>query len=198
MTSWWDLLSEVEQIFWGIATISSVIFLIQALLSLIGADGSDVSSDADIDVGASIDGDADFTFFSIRGIIAFFLLFGWSGIIVLKNDGSNQLAFILATIAGLCGIFITSYLVYSLYQLQEKGNIQIRKAINQEGEVYLKIPGKMEGKGKVMILLQGKITELEAMTKFESIPTGEKIRVIKILDDNVLLVESLQDVEKNK
>lgn len=193
MTTWWDSLSEVEQIFWGIATVTTVIFSIQALLTAIGADHSETQVDTDIQV----DGDASFTFLSVRSIIAFFLLFGWSGVIVLSNNGSYTLAFILATIAGLCGIFITAYLVYSLYKLQERGNIQIQNAVNQKGEVYLKIPGKKEGLGKVMILLQGKITELEAMTEGDTIPTGEKIRVISILEDNVLLVETIRDVEKN-
>ena len=63
LDTWWGDLSSVEQIFWAISIVFSILFLIQFVFSLIGLD-FDAEADADIhtDVaGHDYSLDTDFT-----------------------------------------------------------------------------------------------------------------------------------------
>ncbi|WP_315821887.1 hypothetical protein [Paraflavitalea speifideaquila] len=55
--------------------------------------------------------------------------------------------------------------------------------------MYLTIPGHKSGKGKIMISINGSMRELDAMTEKERIPSGAVVKVVKIENDNILLVE---------
>jgi hypothetical protein len=55
--------------------------------------------------------------------------------------------------------------------------------------VYLSIPQNLEGKGKVHIVVDGSLHEYDATTNGQQLPTGSHVRVVDILDDQVLLVE---------
>ena len=57
--------------------------------------------------------------------------------------------------------------------------------------VYLRIPATREGQGKVQISLLGSVQEISAMTDGAFIPTGARVRVIQVIDDNTLLVEPI-------
>ena len=48
--SWWASLNTIEQIFWGIAIVFSVLFIIQFGLSLFGLD---FDADADVEVSSA-------------------------------------------------------------------------------------------------------------------------------------------------
>ncbi|MEL6988867.1 MAG: hypothetical protein AAGK97_13730, partial [Bacteroidota bacterium] len=62
MNDWWTSLTTPQQIYWGISIVSSVLFTIQFILSLIGLDAD---ADVDFDIEMDTDGvpsfDADFT-----------------------------------------------------------------------------------------------------------------------------------------
>ena len=92
---WWSTLSNAEHIFWIIAIIFTVFFVIQFVLSLIGMDlEADTDIDLDTDTEASYDVDPSFTLFSVRSIIAFFTFFGWTGVLTLKAGVSVPIAVI--------------------------------------------------------------------------------------------------------
>ena len=58
--------------------------------------------------------------------------------------------------------------------------------------MYLTIPGKKVGKGKILISVRGSVRELDAMTdNEEKIPTGSVVKVIRIENENILIVEIL-------
>ncbi len=189
---WWQELTNTEQVFWGIALIFSVLFVIQFVLSLIGLD---FDHDADLDMSTDSDSssayslDTDFTLLSVRSIIAFFTFFGWAGVIALNNGASTLVALGLASISGFSAMFVVGYMLYIFSKLSQAGNVDINEALFNTGEVYLNIPSNREGLGKVHLKIQGSLREMDAVTEGQTIPTGASVRVVEILHDNLLLVE---------
>ncbi len=191
---WWSELSGAQQIFWGISIVFSVLFLIQFVLSLIGLD---FDGDADIDVHAEADTgyhlDPDFTLLSVRSIIAFFTFFGWTGVLVLNRGGSTLAALGFASLAGFAAMSIVGYMLYVFSKLTQEGNLDLNEAVLQTGEVYLRIPANRNGLGKVHINVKGSLREMDAVTEGEALATGSRIRIIKLLDKNVMLVEPVRE-----
>ena len=159
------------------------------LLSIIGMEWD---GDADFEGHADdLSFDGEFTLISVRGLVAFFVFFGWSGVILIFYDMSTVMTVIVSVLAGFSAMLIVAYVFYTFHKLEDKGNIEIDNAIGAIGEVYIRIPGKGARNGKVFVPIQGRIVELLAKTKGPEIPTGSKIRVQSVLKGNVLLVEQL-------
>jgi len=212
MTDWWDGLTMLEQVFYYCAIPATIILVIQTILSILGignGDG-DVDFDSDIDGDTSIDSDFDGTvgtaaestiidtvesasslkFFSIRGIVAFFSLFGWVGVVLAEEGLNTLLIFFIATISGLIGMFVIAMMFYLISKMQRNGNINIKNAIGNIGQVYLTIPAKQSGQGKILITIQERYTEVSAMTSsLKPLSTGTMVRVVDVIDINTLLVE---------
>jgi len=194
--SWWSALEGIQQVFWAIAIVFSVLFVIQFVFSLIGLD-----MDADVDIDVSADGldagaslEADFSVFSSRGIIAFFTFFGWTGVLMLNAGGTTLSSIIAASVAGAIAMFIVGYMMYQFTKLNQEGNTDINNAIFNTGEVYLTIPAKDGGQGKVHINIEGSLKELDAITENgESLPTGSFIRVVEVINNQILLVEPVRE-----
>jgi len=193
LNDWWLSLSTPLQIFWGIALVSSVLFVIQFVLSLIGLD-SDTDGDASVDLDGDFSLDSDFTVFSLRSIIAFFTFFGWMGVISLSGGSSLINSLIFSTVSGLSAMFLVAYMMWTFSKLGESGNMQLENAIYNTGEVYLPIPAESEkGVGKISIMVDGALRELEAKSSGLALPTGTPIKVIDIRE-NVLIVEPVNNL----
>lgn len=192
---WWSSLNGTEQMFWGISIIFSVLFVIQFVLSLIGLD---FDSETDFEVGSHADVDADysldpsFTLFSVRSIIAFFTFFGWTGVLALNAGVGTTMAVVFASASGFAAMALVGYMMYLFSKLGESGNVDLNEALFQTGEVYLTIPAGKRNQGKIHINIQGVMKEMDAITEGKTLATGSKIRVVEILDDNLLLVESVE------
>ena len=197
---WWSALSGTQQIFWGISIVFSVLFCIQFIFGLIGIDADadmEISGDMDMDMDMDMDGDysldADFTVFSTRSIIAFFTFFGWTGVASLNAGASLMTTLIASSISGSLAMAMVGVLMWQFSKLSQDGNIDINDALFQTGEVYLRIPPKDKGQGKVHINIQGSLKEVDAITEStEAIPTGAFIRVEEVLDNRLLVVSQVK------
>ncbi|MEM7101987.1 MAG: hypothetical protein AAF502_02575 [Bacteroidota bacterium] len=191
--TWWAEFTNIEKLFWGISIIFSVLFIIQFVISLLGLD---FDADADLDVGGDVDGhfeaDPGFTIFSVRSFIAFMTFFGWTGVMVLGNGGTALTAVLSATASGGAAMFVVGYIMYLFFRLQQSGTLQIENALGAVGEVYLIIPSAKKGRGKVLVKVQGTLREMDAITDGIELPTGSSIRVVDILENNLLLVEPVE------
>lgn len=211
MADWWNSLGLITQIFYCIAIPSTLVSLIQTIMLLVGLgqdsdfpDDADVSDVADLPDADSVDGifgDNDITevtdtfgleglrIFTLRGIIAFLVVFGWVGIVL---TAANVPILITAPVAAICGFFmmvLLAFLMKLVLKLRSDGNIDIRNAIGTAGKVYLTIPSKRSGEGKVQLLLQGSFVEQNAVTDDETeIPTGSEIVVVGISGSTTLVV----------
>jgi len=194
INQWWDSLSSPHQVFWFIAIVFSVLFFIQFILSFIGMESQGTEFDTHTDVGNV---DHEFAALSMRSIIAFFTFFGWTGVLVLNQKLSVWVAVTLASVAGLTAMFIVAYLMYKFSQLEQSGTLNLYHALDQEGEVYIPIPAAGKGQGKIQLKVDGRVRELNAITDGQLLKTGAMIKVVEIMDDNVLKVEEMPLQKEN-
>mgnify|MGYP001765943566 CR=1 FL=1 len=186
----WSELGIFEQIFWVIAIPATVIFLVLLAMTIFGGDVSD--SDVTTDVDSTLaDGDSiPFQFLSLKNIVAFFTVFGWSGIGFINAGMAPWLVVFLAAICGLLMMLAMAALFYFMSKLAENGTLKMKSAVGKLGEVYLVIPGNRGGMGKVQLNVQGSLRTLDAMTDdAAAIPTNSIIEVLDVIDEQILLVK---------
>jgi len=186
----WSEIGVFEQVFWVISIPATVVFLILLALTIFGGDVTDVDVSTDVDGGIA-DGDSiPFQFLSLKNVIAFFTVFGWSGIGFIKAGMSSGLVVILAFICGLLMMVLMATLFYLMSKLAENGTLVMKNAVGKLGEVYLVIPENRGGMGKVTLNVQGSLRTLDAITDdLEKIPTSSIIEVLDVIDDQILLVK---------
>lgn len=196
IASWWAGLSLVMKILWGVTLAASLIFIIQSILTFVGADAD---SSFDVDVDTSMDG-ADLSnieggsnLYTFRNFVNFILGFGWSAILLQDSISSTGVLIFVSALVGVALVAAVMYLFKWLAGMQQSGNINLQKmAPGCEGKVYLTIPAARKGSGKVQITISGAVREYDAVTENESdLKTGAPIRVIDIVDANTLLVEEI-------
>lgn len=191
MEEWFTAFTLFEKIYWSIALISSVIFVILLVMTLLGGDAEDFDGG---DVDADIEGDTGigFQFLSFKNLMGFLTIFGWSGIASLDGGLSKSLTVLISVICGLLMMFVMASLFYYLGKLQSSGTLKLKNALNQVGEVYLTIGANRSSIGKVSVTVQGTLRELEALTDEEKdLMHGNVVRVIHITDNGILIVELL-------
>ena len=188
ISTWWQGAPFFEKIFWVIAILFSALFLVQAIMSFTG-DGDTAEGDADASV--NFDDGIGYQFFTIKNLVAFFTVFGWTGIAYIKGGMSKGLTIGAAVLAGTLMVAIMALLFRSMSKLKHSGTLEISNALNKIGETYLFIPAQRNGYGKVHIKVQGSLQELQAITDDEKdIPTGKLVKVVEILNNNILIVSS--------
>ena len=130
-----------------------------------------------------------FRLITMQGIIAFFSIFGWTGLLFTKGGLPVWAASILAFICGFLGMFLMGLALWGMQKIQSDGTLNIKFALGKTGEVYIPIPGKREGPGKVMVEVQDQLQEFEAVSdEEEKIPTGTHVTVIGITKGTTLIV----------
>jgi hypothetical protein len=190
---WLFQLKGFELILWCIALLFSFLFIIQTIISFFIGGG-----DGDIDaMGDDGHGDAS-QFFTIRNMIAFFTMFGWSGLAALKSGIPNPWVIVIAVASGVATVAMLYFIMTRVTRLRQSGTLQHKNAVSQIGETYLRIPASRNGIGKVQIQVQGRLVELEAMTDDpEDIATGRPIKVLSTLNERILLVTTKLQNQNN-
>ncbi len=200
LTDWWNTLSLSSQIFYCIAIPSTLVLIVQTVLLFLGFE-HDVDVDTpDIETGDGLfdtHGDIDdasgvelLHIFSLRGIIAFFVVFGWVGVAMQAADITLAITLPVAFISGAAMMLLIAYLFKAVMKLKSDGTADNRNALGTAGRVHLTIPPSRTGEGKVHIMLQGAYVERNAVTdESESIPTGCEIIVVGTSGQTDLIVK---------
>ena len=196
IATWWADLSPVMKLLWGVTLTATLIFIIQTVMTFLGADAD--STDFDMDVDTSMDGsdlsniDGGANLYTFRNFVNFFLGFGWTAIILQPSVKSTALLVIIAVLVGIALVALVMYMFKWLNSMQQSGNINVYKsAVGCQGKCYLRIPGERAGEGKVQITIQGAVREYNAVTDGDEIKTGTSVKVVEAIDGNTLLVEEL-------
>ena len=186
----------------GTAVPATLILLIQTVLLFAGgafdSDGDAGVPDAD---GPDFDGpDADggplheaaadpetpdtgLHLFTVRGVVAFLVLFGWGGLWLHQVGLPGFLAVFLAIPIGFAGMVGIALAVRQALRLQYDGTLDLRNALGRTGTVYLPV--------------QEQLTEFEALTDSPApIPTGSPVRVTGLAGRGALLVEPIPSESK--
>lgn len=175
-----------------------------------GADGgfdADLGDLADVDIGDFHDGGdlaphhtdgsspgdaAVFRLLSLQTVVAFLTVFSWSAIVSISTGSPATQSILIGFVLGLAAMFLVAKLVQASRKLVENGTLNPKNAIGESGKVYLPIPPNGKGEGKIMIQVQGQLTEFSAVTYGkDTLPTGTVVRVTDLLGD-LLVVEAGQ------
>ena len=211
---WFTSMSLAGQIFACIAIPATLVLIVQTVMMLIGAGSSDADGLGDdlpedipdeIPDGNGIDGvfgDNEVTdladsvgfeglrIFTVRGIIAFLVVFGWVGVLMDRPEIELWITLLVAFVRGFAMMVLLAILFKWVMKLRNDGNIDNRNAIGVSGKVQLTIPASRSGEGKVHLMLQGSYIERDAVTDDkEPIPTGSEVVVIGLSGQTTLVVK---------
>lgn len=173
------------QIFWGIAIVTSVFFVIQTIMAFMGLD-------ADTDDGSGFDSvemEGLSGYFSFRNLTNFLLGYGWGGVLlqsVIPNTAWLELA---AVGVGLVFVLVFVFILRQVLKLSTDKTFHLDETVGFIADTYLRIPAARKGTGKVTVSVRGSTHEIDAMTEGEEIPTGTKVRVTKVIGSELLEVE---------
>ena len=187
MFDWLKSLSGLEIAYFIIACIGTVALLIQIVMMLIGAGGeADADFDTDTDGDGSLDTHTDtgVSLFTVKGLTAFFAIGGWTGMLMLSYNVGVAITVPVSVVAGLAAYFIVWALIRLVLKLQEDGTLNYASAIGQTATVYVSIPASRTGRGKITLVLQGRYTELAAVTdETERIPVDCAVEITEQAGD---------------
>jgi membrane protein implicated in regulation of membrane protease activity len=197
--SWWDSLSNLQQILFVLATSATVVMIIFLILMLIGGDGAD-SFEGDVDVDGDISGGDLFNdeplsafsglrILSIRGVLAFIAVGAWTayGFVGFLTP---WLSIALGVIAGIIAAYLLAVAFRASLKLESTGNIDYHNAIGKSGNVYIKVPKLHSGIGKVTLTLQERFIEVDAITHEDiDLLTGTAIEVVGLENETTLIVK---------
>lgn len=188
LSSWWAALLLPEKVYWIIAIPSTILLIIQVVMTLAGGDADEM--DGDIDTGdGDMDGGAGWQFFTYKNVLGFFTLFGWTGLGFLQMGLGVLIAGFFAFIAGSMMMSLMAALFYYISKLHQSGTMIIENAIGHTGEVYLRVPANRSGHGQIQVEVQGTLRTMDAITDDEKeLPTGSIAQVLEIVNNQILLV----------
>jgi hypothetical protein len=186
MVEWFEALEPMLRIYWSIALIASLVFVIQMIISLVGGD---MFGDADFDT----DGDAGGVshFLSVRNLVNFLLGAGWTGVCLYGTIKSPGFLMFVAILVGIAFVLMFFGLIKILLKLQKDNTFRIAETLDKTANVYLAIPAHKSGSGKIQISVRGSFHEIDAITAGERIATGEKVRVVEVISNQIVLVEKI-------
>lgn len=196
MLAWFQSLGGWGTLFVATAVPATLILLIQTVLLLFGLGGEDSDmdfdgpdADVDFDSTETDAGDPGLQIFTVRGFVAFFSIFGWSGLVMYKAGLPGPLSLLLAVVCGGVAMVLHGLAFRAAMRLQSNGVISLKNAVGQSGTVYLTVPAARNGQGKVSVLVQSRYGEYDAVTDEETpIPTGSEIVVVGVSGGTTLLV----------
>lgn len=186
-----EILQEQDsllRIFWYVAIPTSIIFLIQTIITFIGGDVSD-GIDADFD--GNLDDHGPFQLFSIRNLINFLLGFSWAGISFYGSIENKSVLTAIAFLTGVSFVGIFFFVIQQILKLSEDNTFKFSDTIGKVAEVYIPIPSNKSGLGKILITLNGSTRELDAMTEGEKIETKFLVKITNIENNQILIVEKI-------
>ena len=190
-SDWFNQLDPTLRIYWGIAIFASIVVVIQMTMSFAGMGDID-SGDADVDFSTdtdSLDDAGSMHLLSIRNIFYFLLGFGWAGVSLWNTLPDIIVLTAAAVLVGCLFVAVFIFLFRQMMKLQSNGAFNINDAVGKVCDVYLRIPGQNQGQGKVQISFNGSVQELDARTAGEPIASGNKVRVLRVIEKKVLEVE---------
>ena len=217
-TNWWEALSGLQQVLACFAIPATVLLVLQTILLLFtagghdadhgglednsgldagGADGSagEAGPDVQADAGAG-EGDAG----AGEGETAHDgAHHGWLGLALLDLGVPSAGAVARGAVGGFLALLLVAFILKWALRLQENGALSLRNAVAHTGTCYITVPPRRTGSGKVTVMVQEQLVELEAVTDGdEAIRPGTQIQVTGLAGENLLVVRPLLFADEGK
>ncbi|MGD0091307.1 MAG: hypothetical protein ABSE73_15425 [Planctomycetota bacterium] len=185
------------------AIVGGTLFLCQLAMTLLGLGGHDADAGADHDIGADHEAGHDSaaehgqgfslnSLLSVRALVAGVTFFGLAGRAAASGALSSAAVLAIAAGVGLAGLSLVGLLMGNLRKLEAEGTVHIEQALGEEAVVYLTIPARNSGPGKITVTVQNRLMEYPAVTDSpEALPTGTPVEVVDLVDGETLKVARL-------
>jgi hypothetical protein len=171
----------MQTFFLTCAILGGGILIVQLVLGMLGFvhDGFDGHEEVHVDQtdGAS----AGLNLLSVRALSAGLGFFGVGGLAGLSTGLGLLAAIPLGIVLGLAAMIATAMVTRWMLTLEDDGSVSIHGAVGSTGTVYLTIPGERQGTGKVLLTLQNRTVEYQAVTSRGALPTGASILVVDVV-----------------
>ena len=167
------------------ALLGTTFFILRLAIALFfGGDG-----DVDGDLG-DVGGDGAFNMFSILSILAFFMGAGWMGLTCrIDWDLNSMVSAAAATGFGFVLMMMASGLMAFARKLNRAVEYDVATAIGKTANVYMSIPMKGDGKGKIQVAVSGRLKTMDAISIGPPIKEFSSVTVISVRDDGTFIVE---------
>jgi hypothetical protein len=183
MIEWWHTLTVLQQVFFGIALVASVVLVLQLIMGSVGGD----HGLGDLDAGGHGSG---LGLLSVQTVSVFLAGFGWVSGVMLKYGFSGFVSTAAGAAFGAAGVAVTIAMMRALMNMQASGTLDYNNAIGIVGTVYCIIPPRRAPGGQVEVVIQGRTVFADAMTDSDQpLPSGSKVRVTSIVARSTLIVE---------
>lgn len=185
ISSWTDILTG-SQLYWAISIFASVLQVFLLIGAFMGH-GSDFDHGADSHDGSTTD---SVKILSLRILVAFFVGFGWAGVLAQRQGmsaGGIATAAIISGFAFMMLMFVTMRLLMSM---RDDGSLHYENAIGIRGQVYVTIPPKREGLGQIEVMLQGRLITASAVTDADrALSPQAGIEITALMPPNTFVVK---------
>jgi hypothetical protein len=178
--------SLMQDVFLVCLALGAFVLVVQIVLDLFG-----VGQSHDITLaGEGLD------LLSVRTISAGAVLFGAVGLWLSSTRVPALVVAPAAFMAGGAAAVASAYLTRQFLRLESSGSLQLENAVGQLGTVYLPIPPRRQGFGRVQFTLQGRTVELRAVADEKNVlPTGAAIIVVSVIDGDTVEVTPIPQLE---
>ena len=171
----------MQTFFLTCAILGGGILVVQLILGVLGIAHHDVDLHHDVQVGHHEVASEGLNLLSVRALSAGVGFFGVGGMAGLATGLGLLAALPLAVALGLIAMIATAMVTRWMLRLEDDGSVSIHGAVGVTGTVYLAIPAERQGAGKVLLTLQNRTVEYQAVTSQGPLPTGASILVVDVV-----------------
>jgi hypothetical protein len=166
------------------ALLGGAVLVIQLGLGFLG-----IVEHHDLSAGISEHGDSEgLDLLSVRALSAGLAFLGIGGMFGMWLGLGAFLSAPIALLTGGATTIGVAATMRAMRRLEADHSVLVEEAIGERGTVYLNIPARQSGQGKVHVPLRGRLAELPAVTLHEELPTGASVVVMDVIDGETLVV----------
>ena len=126
---------------------------------------------------------------SVRALSAAAAFFGIVGYGIMRAGWPTLLALLLAGVAGVAGAAGVAWAMRTMMRAEADGSLVVEGAIGEPAQVHVAIPPAGQGRGKVLLTLQGRTVEFQAdTTAAKALPSGTTVLVTDIKQGDLVTV----------
>ena len=178
----------MQTFFLTCAILGGGILIVQLVLGMLGIVGDGLDGHDEVHVDQHQGATAGLNLLSVRALSAGLGFFGIGGMAGLATGLGLLAALPLGIVLGLAAMIGTAMITRWMLTLEDDGTVSIHGAVGTTGTVYLSIPGERKGAGKVLLTLQNRTVEYQAITPQEALPTGASVLVVDVVGPDTVEV----------
>jgi membrane protein implicated in regulation of membrane protease activity len=134
---------------------------------------------------------------TFRTVTAALLFFGLAGLAAHAHQPDEPaISLGIALAAGIGALLLVASMMKTLHRLKADGTARIDRAIGRPATVYLTVPARKQGAGKVTVKLQNRTMEYHAVTSQDELPTGASVVVVSVVGPGTLEVALAPSLER--